>query len=108
MQDASLQEVSMHEDSDAEQEEQEDQVDENSMVSETILDIAEESHLLDIDDNKELMAKINTQQREVSVIDNQVNEMEKMLSDFKQSQRELEQSLLKAMEEEYHNKIHLM
>ena len=78
------------------------------MVSETILDIAEESHLLDIDDNKELMAKINTQQREVSVIDNQVNEMEKMLSDFKQSQRELEQSLLKAMEEEYHNKIHLM
>lgn len=108
MQDASLQEVSMHEDSDAEQEEQEDQVDENSMVSETILDIAEDSHLLDIDDNKELMAKINTQQREVSVIDNQVNEMEKMLSDFKQSQRELEQSLLKAMEEEYHNKIHLM
>jgi hypothetical protein len=78
------------------------------MVSETILDIAEDSHLLDIDDNKELMAKINTQQREVSVIDNQVNEMEKMLSDFKQSQRELEQSLLKAMEEEYHNKIHLM
>ena len=108
MQDASLQEVSMHEDSDAEQEEQEDQVDENSIVSETILDIAEDSHLLDIDDNKELMAKINTQQREVSVIDNQVNEMEKMLSDFKQSQRELEQSLLKAMEEEYHNKIHLM
>ena len=108
MQDASLQEVSMHEDSDAEQEEQEDQVDENSMVSETILDIAEDSHLLEIDDNKELMAKINTQQREVSVIDNQVNEMEKMLSDFKQSQRELEQSLLKAMEEEYHNKIHLM
>ena len=78
------------------------------MVSETILDIAEDSHLLEIDDNKELMAKINTQQREVSVIDNQVNEMEKMLSDFKQSQRELEQSLLKAMEEEYHNKIHLM
>ena len=78
------------------------------MVSETILDIAEDSHLLDIDDNKELMAKINTQQREVSVIDNQVNEMEKMLSDFKQSQRELEQSLLKAREEEYHNKIHLM
>ena len=77
-------------------------------MSETILDIAEDSHLLDIDDNKELMAKINTQQREVSVIDNQVNEMEKMLSDFKQSQRELEQSLLKAMEEEYHNKIHLM
>jgi|688.fasta_scaffold474206_1 hypothetical protein len=37
-----------------------------------------------------------------------MNEMEKMLSDFKQSQRELEQSLLKAMEEEYHNKIHLM
>ena len=78
------------------------------MVSETIIDIAEDSNLLDIDDNKELMAKINTQQREVSVIDNQVNEMEKMLSDFKQSQRELEQSLLKAMEEEYHNKIHLM
>lgn len=77
-------------------------------MSEIILDIADDSHLLEIDDNKELMAKINTQQREVSVIDNQVNEMEKMLSDFKQSQRELEQSLLKAMEEEYHNKIHLM
>jgi hypothetical protein len=30
-------------------------------VSEAILDIADDSNLLDVDDNKELMAKINTQ-----------------------------------------------
>lgn len=35
-------------------------------------------------------------------------DMEEVLAKFKASQRDMEQSLLKAMEEEYHNKIHLM
>lgn len=34
--------------------------------------------------------------------------MEKVLEDYKHSQRDIEQSLLKAMEEEYHKKIQLM
>lgn len=32
-------------------------------------------------------------------------DMEEVLSKFRSSQRDMEQSLLKAMEEEYHNKI---
>ena len=38
-------------------------------------------------------------------MDAEVNEKEKLLEMFKQSQRELEGSLLNAMKEEYHNKI---
>lgn len=74
-------------------------------------DGAEDTQLLDssqIDDDKELLAKINTQQREVSKLDSQMLDMEEVLAKFKASQRDMEQSLLKAMEEEYHNKIHLM
>jgi len=53
-------------------------------------------------------AKIKTQKTEVNVLDNQVQNMESMLQDFKSSQRALEQNLLKAMHEEYHNKILVM
>ena len=90
--------------------ENDDAIDENSAVSEQILEVSEDS-LIDasnLEDNKEFEAKIKTQQKEVSVIDTQMNEMERMLSDFKQSQRDMESSLLKAMTEEYHSKIHLM
>lgn len=63
----------MHESSDSDQEAEQEDVGDISGVSESMLEVAEDSNLLDsagLIADKELAAKIMTQQKQVSNIDN--------------------------------------